>query len=133
MNDRVVKQTTIEGVFAYPLGFSFFGKAGCGEYPRDVLVSTVQLDGGHLEDPLAICEAETGYETMVFLGGSAMSGSLHTARYRTRTAAAKGHAKIVTQIMTKTLPLTVSLHYCAWEALDGDQTQRAKSLQKSAA
>ena len=133
MSDRIVKQTTIQGVFAYPIGWSFFGKAGCGQYPKDVLVSTVRLDGGHLEDPLGICEEESGFETAVFLSGSAVAGSLHTARYKTKRAASTGHDKIVAGIIAGSLPLTVTLSYTAWDQEEGDVTQRTKDLRKSAA
>lgn len=129
MNDRIVAQTTIAGVFSFPIGFSFFGRKA-GDYPKTVLISTVCLDGAHLEDPLAISEAETGYETMVFLAGYATGGSIYTKHYKTLDEASAGHNHIVEEIQAGKLTLAIPIDYTAWDAESGDQSEHADNVKR---
>lgn len=123
-NERIIKQTTIKGIFVFPIGWFYSEKRSV----KDILVSTVRLDGGHLEDPLGICETETGFETMVFLEGSAVGGTIYVRQYKTLAKAKKGHDAIVAGIMDGSLPLAVPLNYSAWEQQGGDVTERAKRM-----
>lgn len=115
--DRVVRKTIVEGVFGLPIGIKFLSRE-VGDHPRTVTVSTVCLDGGHLEDPLGICDAETGFETMVFLEGCTFF-SLFTAKYRTRREAVLGHKAALKKLIAGTLPLAIPIgKYFAHEATD---------------
>lgn len=106
---RIVERTKVAGVFAIPLGIAFLNHER-GDYPKWVEVSTVCLEGGHLEDPLHMCEPEHGYETMVFLEGCSFF-SLFTAKYETRDEAADGHQSTVRRLLSGDLPLAIPLRY----------------------
>ncbi len=113
-NPRVVAETKVIGVFALPMGIRFLRRE-IMDSPKSVLVSTVCLEEGHLEDPLGICEPVHGYETMVFLDGCTLF-SLFTEKYLNREDAARGHRSIVERLMTKELPLAIPIcSYNAWD------------------
>lgn len=109
MNPRVVATTKVTGLFGLPMGIRFLQRE-IMDSPKSVLVSTVCLDGGNLEDPLGICEPENGYETMVFLDGCTFF-SLFTAKYANRDDAAGGHRSVVERLLAKELPLAIPLGY----------------------
>ncbi|GAC1530502.1 MAG: hypothetical protein NVS2B16_37410 [Chloroflexota bacterium] len=107
--NRIVKHTTLEGVFAFPIGVTFLNRTSA----KSVEISTVCLEGGHLEDPLGILEPEHGYETMVFPDGSRLL-AVASRKYDTREKADEGHDEIVGQILEGKLPLAVPIQYfCA--------------------
>jgi len=118
MNDRQVRFTTIKGVFGVPVGLRLFDREP-GHIVHAVEVSTVCLDGAHLEDPLHILDAEHGFETAVFFKGCSIF-SIYEEHYETRTRAIRGHKRIVRQILSGKLKLSIQLrHYSAWEEIDG--------------
>lgn len=109
--DRVIGHTTVCGTFGLPLGIQFLRHEQ--QLCSSVEISTVCLDGAYLSDPLGICDAETGYETMVFLEGCTFF-SLFTQSYLDRDAASAGHADVLRRILAGTLPLAIPLtHYHA--------------------
>lgn len=117
MHPRQVARTTLEGFFPIPIGIRFLDReVGISGWPKTVVVSTVQVDGGHLEDPLNICDPETGYETMTFLDGCSFF-SVHTAKYETREAAAVGHIDIVRRLEAGTLPLSIPVGDNGYQAI----------------
>lgn len=113
MDSRTIATSTISGVFSYPLGITFMHREGV-DYPRTVVVSTVCLEGAHLEDPLQIVQAESGFETLVFLDGITFF-SVFTATYATRDEAQAGHACVVERLLKGELPLAIALRYHAHE------------------
>jgi hypothetical protein len=131
MDERIVKVTTIKGIFSYPMGFNFYGRK-IGDHPKNVLVSTVQLDGGHLEDALGICEAESGFETAVFLAGYT-STSIYSRHYHSKRAAKVGHDSVVESILSGKLTLAIPVQYSAWDQLDGDRSEHAESIERERA
>lgn len=88
-----------------------------GDSAKTVLVSTIRMDGAHLEDPLGICGPEYGYETMVFLNGSSLL-SVYAQQYKTRQEAQRGHEAAVEQLMARVLPLSLPIHYCCFAGAD---------------
>lgn len=114
-NPRQVKFSTIKGFFPIPMGLSLFRRE-LGDYPRVVKVSTVCLEGGHLEAPIrGMLDAEHGYETMVFFEGCSFFG-VYQQHYEIRTEALRGHKAVVRKLLTGKLPLAIPLvHYVAHE------------------
>ena len=106
---RIINRTTVKGIFGLPIGIKFLSHE-FGDYPKSVEVSTVCLEGAHLEDPLAICEPQHGYETMVFLEGCTFF-SIFTAKYATHEEAANGHDAIVEKLTAGKLSLAIPLGY----------------------
>lgn len=90
--ERIVQRDIITGLFVLPLGISFLSRRAEDDPVRKIEVSTVLLDNGHLEDPLGILEPETGYETLIFLGGCCFF-SVYTEKYKTYEEAKAGHQK----------------------------------------
>lgn len=117
MDDRVVEQTTLRGFVMFPIGLRFLSREPGADAVPSVLVSTVQLDDAHKEDPLGMVEPETGFETMVFPDGCRFF-SLHTVHYKTRRSARQGHAKIVAALLDGSLPLTVRLGYYSLHSVE---------------
>lgn len=114
---RIVKRTTVKGVFGLPIGIKFLNRE-VGDMPKSIEVSTVDLEGGHLEDPMGLCAPEHGFETMVFLDGCTFF-SIFTATYATRRQARDGHKATVRKILNNKLPLAISIgYYRAWEATE---------------
>jgi hypothetical protein len=114
----IIKKTIVSGCFGLPLGIKFFDRKGIPA-PKSVTVSTVCLNGVHMQDPLHICSPETGYETMVFLEDCTFF-SLFTVKYDTRRKAVQGHKSTVRKLLARKLPLAIHLeHYYAWDATDG--------------
>lgn len=113
MNPRTVAVTEVAGFFGYPMGVTIFRREP-GDYPRKVSVSTVCLEGGHLEDPLGWCEPESGYETMVFLDGSSFL-PVYQQKFDSREAAAIGHQEVIAKLLDGSLPLALKLNYTAFE------------------
>ena len=101
--------TVVVGTFALPIGLALFDSI---DHIKSVTVSTVCLEGGHLRDPLGICSAEHGYETMVFLAGCKLFG-VFTAKYSTESDARKGHRSVIRKLLHRTLPLAIDLLYYA--------------------
>ena len=110
MGDRRIGEAKVVGCFGLPIGAEFLEK----HQLQYVMVSTVCLEGMHLEDPLGICSEEHGYETMVFLEGSTLL-SVFTEKYQTRGAAFRGHKSVVSRLMRGDLPLSIPINYTAWE------------------
>lgn len=106
-SDRQIAHDRVAGGFMLPPGLRLFDHPPHEPEPA-VLVSTVMLDGGHLEDPLGIVEPETGFETMVFIEGCRFF-SLYTEHYKTRAAAKRGHSRVLERLRAKTLPLSISV------------------------
>lgn len=109
---RCVNADELNGCISFPIGLAFLDSIT----PRKKLVvSTVALDGVHLEDPLGWCEPETGFETMVFVDGCTFF-SVFTQRYKNREDAAAGHADILARLTAGTLQLAAPVRYTLWEA-----------------
>jgi hypothetical protein len=110
-NPRVVKESIIRGTFFIPMGLRLFQRE---EHPRAIEVSTVCLEGGHLEAPIpGMLDAEHGYETMVFFAGCSFFG-LFDQHYDTREEALRGHDAIVQKLLARELPLAIRIqHYVA--------------------
>jgi hypothetical protein len=123
---RIVASNKVKGGFFLPLGLRLFDRPRAEPNP-EVLVSTVLLDGAHLEDSLGIVDAETGYETMVFIEGCSFF-SLYTQHYETRADAEAGHHSVLTRLRDKTLPLTIVMdnYYVANDGLP-ERAERAAS------
>ena len=109
MNPRIIAKSKLEGFFGLPIGLRFLQREA-GELPKWIEVSTVCLEGGHLEDPLGICEPEHGYETMVFLEDCSFF-SVFTAHYETREQAEEGHRSAIEKLIDGELPLAIQLKY----------------------
>lgn len=109
---RQVAHTEVKGWFMLPMGVHIFQRPP-DQHPEKVVVSTVCLDGGHLEDPLHWLEPEHGFETMVFLDGSSML-PVYVEHYETRAQAVRGHKSVLKRLRDKTLPLAFKLahYYC---------------------
>jgi hypothetical protein len=104
------------------MGIRFLSRE-VGDYPTWAEISTVCLEGGHLEDPLGWCEPEHGYETMVFLDGCWFF-SVFTQKYKTRKQAAMGHDSIIGRLLSGTLPLAIPLgYYSARESGEPGQSE----------
>lgn len=111
MNPRTVAVTEITGGFSFPIGIKFLDSI---DHRRKVVVSTVCLDGGHLEDPLGWCSPETGFETMVFIDGCTFF-SAYTAKYAARAEAKAGHRDIVKKIYSGELTLSIPMRYWTFD------------------
>jgi len=116
---RVIEKTWVRGVFTVPIGIRLLSHEP-GHQAKRILVSTVCLEGGHLEDPLRICSPEHGYETMVFLDGCSLF-SVFTRKYETRAKAKRGHREVVEKLLAKEIPLSIPLGwYSAWDEEPAD-------------
>jgi hypothetical protein len=113
MKDRVVEQSVVKGCFGFPMGIRFLDRE-IGDYPEKVVVSTVDLEGAHSEDPLGICSPEHGFETAIFLDGCTLV-SLFRKGYKTRREAVLGHKSVVRKLLSSKLPLAIEIRYNAWE------------------
>lgn len=125
-NPRVLKVSTIRGMFPIPIGLQLFRREP-GDHPRIVEVSTVCLEGGHLESPIrGMLDAEHGYETMVFFQGCSLFG-IYQQHYDTRVEALRGHKTAVRKLLAGNLPLSIQLsHYVVHEEIpNGEQTKAA--------
>lgn len=128
MNDRIVKQTTVNGGFSYPIGFSFFDWT-LSNRPKTVLVSTVQLDGAHLESEIpGILGPETGFETAVFLAGYMLAGTIYQEHYKTRRQANAGHERVIAALMDRTLKLAIPIGYFTIDHVSGDKSEHQTSV-----
>lgn len=110
--NRIV--TLIKGYFKLPIGVCFLGKPDNGKRISILEISTVCLDGAHLRDPFGICDAETGYETMVFMDGSTLF-HVYKCNYESQKEAEDGHSHVVNGILAGTVPLAIPIYYFATE------------------
>jgi hypothetical protein len=102
---RVVKITLLGGFIGLPMGLALFDKRA--SELKILEVSTVNLEGGHLESPLLnMLEPEHGYETSVFIE-SCRFFSIFDQKYDTLEEAKEGHDKIVAKLNEGTLPLMI--------------------------
>lgn len=116
-NPRLVRFSKVRGVFTVPMGLNLFGRDP-GHLIKAVEVSTVCLEGGHKEAPVAgMLDPEHGFETMVFFEECSFFG-VYQEHYETRAQAVRGHKAVVKKLLSGKLPLTIKLgYYNAWEEI----------------
>jgi hypothetical protein len=108
-HQRQIGWDRLEGGFMLPMGLRLFEHTPYEPEPA-VIVSTVRLDGAHLESSIpGMVDAETGYETMVFFEATSFFG-IYEQHYKSKRAAIAGHASVVRRLKEKTLPLAIKVN-----------------------
>jgi hypothetical protein len=108
LHPRQIGWDRVEGGFYLPMGLRLFQNDPYEPRPA-LIVSTVRLDGAHLEAIRpGMIEPETGFETMVFFEECRFF-DLYAEHYETREQAATGHADVVKRLREKSLPLTIKI------------------------
>lgn len=122
MHPRQIARSTVRCILMLPMGLKLFSNESTHQY-KMLDVSTVCLSGGHLESPIAgMLDAETGFETMVFLKETSFFG-LYKQYYKTRAESVRGHKATIKKLLAGKLPLSIIVdNYTVLEILDGAQS-----------